>query len=240
MDTRKFNKGEVKVIAHRGLSGIETENTASAFVAAANRSYYGIESDIYRTADGKFAVSHDPSLLRSAGRDMLVEEHTLAELQSVTLLDKSGTKCRPDLIVPSLETYISICKKYGKRAVLELKSAFTEEETARIIEIIDGFGYLPSTTFISFKYSNLAKIRALLPSQSVQFLFNEFSEETIEMLVRDRVDVDVRHTALVSKELIDRLHEGGLTVNCWTVDDPARAEELVSLGVDYITTNILE
>ena len=47
MDTIKFDKKKTVMIAHRGLSGIETENTNSAFVAAGNRSYYGIETDIH-------------------------------------------------------------------------------------------------------------------------------------------------------------------------------------------------
>ena len=64
MNTVKFEKGETLVVAHRGLSGIERENTNSAFVAAANRSYYGIETDIHRTADGKFVVNHDGNLKR--------------------------------------------------------------------------------------------------------------------------------------------------------------------------------
>ena len=34
MDTVKFDKKETKVIAHRGLSGIERENTCPAFGAA--------------------------------------------------------------------------------------------------------------------------------------------------------------------------------------------------------------
>ena len=34
MNTIKFDKKNVRVVAHRGLSGIEVENTNSAFVAA--------------------------------------------------------------------------------------------------------------------------------------------------------------------------------------------------------------
>ena len=56
MNTRKFEKKSTKVIAHRGLSGIEVENTCSAFVAAGNRSYFGIECDIHPTLDKKFVV----------------------------------------------------------------------------------------------------------------------------------------------------------------------------------------
>ena len=44
----------------------------------------------------------------------------------------------------------------------------------------------------------------------------------------------------LSRELVDRLHALGLVVNCWTVDDVARAEALIAMGVDQITTNILE
>jgi glycerophosphoryl diester phosphodiesterase len=53
------------------------------------------------------------------------------------------------------------------------------------------------------------------------------------------MDIDIQHGAL-TKERIDAMHQAGLEVNCWTVDDPARAEELAQWGVDYITSNILE
>ena len=122
MDTIKFEKNATRVIAHRGLSGIEVENTNSAFVGAGNRSYYGIETDIYRTADGHFVVSHDNNLKRIAGVDVFVENATLAELQDIVLFDKDGTKGRIDLRLACLESYISICKKYEKHAILELKS----------------------------------------------------------------------------------------------------------------------
>ena len=59
MNTIKFDKKDTRVIAHRGLSGLEKENTNSAFVAAGNRSYYGIETDIHRTKDGHFVINHD-------------------------------------------------------------------------------------------------------------------------------------------------------------------------------------
>ena len=68
MDTvRLANKGSCRMIAHRGLAALERENTAAAFLAAANRSYYGIETDVHVTRDGKFVVVHDSDLMRVAG-----------------------------------------------------------------------------------------------------------------------------------------------------------------------------
>ena len=239
MDTIKFDRKNVLTVAHRGVSGIEKENTNAAFVAAGNRSYYGIETDIHRTADGKFVICHDGDLVRVAGEKISVEETSYSVLKNVVLFDKDGKKGREDLRPPLLEDYIGICKKYGKQAVLELKTAFADEEIAKIIEIINSFEYLNSTTFISFNYDNLAKIRAFIPKQSVQLLFKELTDEIFDRLVTDGMDVDIYYKGL-SKEIIDKLHGAGLKINCWTVDNKELAEQLVQWGVDYITTNILE
>ena len=46
METIKVPFKNVKMVAHRGLSGLEKENSLAAFIAAGNRSYFGIECDI--------------------------------------------------------------------------------------------------------------------------------------------------------------------------------------------------
>ena len=239
MDTVKIKSKNTKIIAHRGLSGIETENTAAAFVAAGNRSYYGIETDIHRTSDGRFVVIHDNDLSRVSGEKIPVEDVTLATLQSIVLFDKDGTKDRADLRPCTLENYISICKKYEKHCVLELKSNFSDEEIARIIAIFQELDYINDVTFISFHYENLEKIKCILPEQSVQYLFSECTEELIEKLAAAKMDVDARYTAL-NEENVKKMHEAGLKVNCWTVDSPDEGKRLAEIGVDFITSNILE
>ena len=239
MNTIKFDNKTTRVVAHRGLSGLERENTASAFVAAGNRNYDGIETDIYRTSDARFVVNHDGRADRVGGVRVDMETTPWELLREIVLYDTDGTKDRYDLRLPSLENYITICKKYEKHCILELKSVFTDEETAAFIELIRGYDYLDGVTFISFHYENLLKVRALLPEQSCQFLTGEVSDEMIARLKADRLDIDVHHAGL-TPERIQAMHAAGLTINCWTVDDPARGEELAAWGVDQITSNILE
>ena len=88
METIKFDKKDTKVIAHRGLSGIEFENTNASFIAAANRSYFGIEADVHVTKDGKFVVIHDDSTGRVSDSKLIIEESTYEELKMVRLGDK--------------------------------------------------------------------------------------------------------------------------------------------------------
>jgi hypothetical protein len=45
MDTIKIDHGETKMIAHRGVSGIELENTCASFLLAGSKSYFAVESD---------------------------------------------------------------------------------------------------------------------------------------------------------------------------------------------------
>ena len=239
MDTVKIaSKNGVRMVAHRGASALERENTCASFLAAANRSYYGIETDLYRTKDGRFAICHDPSLLRCGGVDLKIEESTLEELRAVTLFDIDGESRRSDLRVPELSDYISICKKYEKVAVLELKSAFTDDEIGKILAIIGD--YLASVTFISFIPENLLKVRAQAPEATCQLLPAKNDPEWIfKFCTENRIDLDVYFGAL-TKEIIDMAHAAGLKVNCWTVDQPADAEKMIALGVDYITSNRLE
>lgn len=239
MNTIKFNKQNVRMVAHRGLSGIEVENTNAAFVAAGNRSYYGIETDIYRSADGRFMIIHDGNLIRVAGETIAAETVSADVFQSVVYYDKDGKKDRLDLRASTLENYIKICKKYEKHCVIELKSQFTDEEIERIIAIITDMGYIDNVTFISFYYENLLKVRRVRPEQSAQYLFGELTDEIRDMLIRDRIDVDIYFGGLSEQNVAD-FHAAGLKVNCWTVDSAEDGERLASWGVDFITSNILE
>lgn len=228
------------MVAHRGCSGLETENTASAFVAAGNRSYFGIETDVRKTKDGFFVLHHDKQLTRLAGEDITVSDATFAELRALTLIDKrSGEKCRGDLCIATLQEYILICKRYEKMAVLELKHGLEEEDVYEICDIIEKLGYLDHTVFIAFDYEYLTYVRRKHPLQPVQFLTEEFTQELGERLKADRFDLDIRRSALMA-EHVAICHANGIRVNVWTVDDPDRARELADWGVDYITSNILE
>lgn len=239
MNTIKYNSKNTLTVAHRGVSGLERENTNAAFIAAGNRSYFGVETDIYRTSDGHFVVNHDGNANRVGGVNVAMESTPWELLREVVLYDMDGTKDRYDLRLPSLENYISICKRYEKYCVLELKSVFTPEETAAMIDLIRGYDYLDHVIFISFHYEDLLNVRAILPDQPCQYLTGDNSDEMIAKLVADKMDIDILHTAL-TEERVTAMHKAGLKVNCWTVDDPARGEELANWGVDYITSNILE
>ena len=242
MNTIKIESKGVKIIAHRGLSGIERENTCPAFVAAGNRSYFGIETDVHKTADGKFIIIHDESTERVSGgkHNINVELSDYSAVEDIVLPDLDGNFTRKDIKIPLLSEYISICKKYSKICVLELKNPFKKEDIAEMIEEIKSLGYIDNMIFISFSMENCVYTRELLPDAKIQWLVGkDVNENDIKTLVDNHLDVDVYYPAL-TKEIVDYIHNLGMEINCWTCDSKEDAEKLIEMGVDYITTNILE
>ena len=237
-DTIHVNLPGVKMVAHRGVSGLERENTCAAFVAAGNRSYFGVETDIHRTADGRYIVFHDDNLTRLLGDGRVVEEMRFDELRALRLTDLDGN-ARGDLLLPTLEEYVHICKKYDKDCVLEIKNHFEPEDIDNVIAIIRGIGWLERTIFISFDLPNMICIRERLPEQKAQFLISDYHDWLVDTLKLHRLDLDIKYTAL-TKERVEELHAAGIEVNVWTVDTLEDAQRMVEYGVDYITSNIVE
>ena len=243
MNTIKLNTTgtNVKMIAHRGLSGLEAENTCAAFVAAGNREkYFGIECDIHRTLDGKFVIFHDDNTKRMAKDSMIVEETTFDTLRSLRLGEpRNDLYHRADLVMPTLEEYINICAKYEKYAVLELKNEFTASDIYKIMGMIDKLGYLDHTIIISFCLKNLIRLRKRYPSIKAQFLLSAWEDKHMDSLVKYDLDLDIKYTA-VTEELCRKIHEAGKVINAWTVDTVEEGQRLIDCGIDFITTNILE
>lgn len=240
MDTIKINNKNVKMVAHRGLSGIEKENTCSAFVAACNRAtYFGVETDVHRTADGQYIIFHDDNTARVGIDHMVIEETTFETLRKLQLTDIDGKRGRIDLTMPNLMEYIEICKKYGKYCVLELKNQFKASDVYKIVGMIEKAGYLDHVIFISFALKNLIYLRRRYPNQPAQYLVKEWDDKLLETLNQYHLGIDIYYKSATT-ENVRKVHDLGQEYNVWTVNEAVDGDALVEMGVDYITTNILE
>ena len=234
------NKGNTQVIAHRGLCGLEPENTHAAYIAAANRSYYGIESDAHKTSDGKYVMMHDANTLRMSGDDIEIGKATYETLRNLRLKQKDGVRGRTDLRIPSLEEYLGICKYYGKKAILELKDNLTAEDVDEICRMVEALEYMDETIFISFKLNNLILVKERNPQQAAQYLVeNPIDDDFIQEMADKGLGIDARQD-LFTEEILQKCRAKGVQTNAWTVNKPDMARKLMDWGIDFITTNILE
>lgn len=236
MKPTPFAAGGAKSVAHRGLSALYPENSGEAFRAAAQLPYFGIETDVHVTRDGKFVVIHDDTTGRVGDRDLSVEGSTAAELAEVRLLGKDGAP--RELRIPALRDYLDICREGDKVCVLELKNRFDPADIQRLLAEVEAAGCRDRMIYISFFMENLDTLRKLDPACTVQFLISKWTEELLPTLIEKKMDLDIHYGAL-DEEKVHAILDAGLTLNAWTVDDPAKAEQLAAWGVHQITSNIL-
>lgn len=233
MDTIKINnKRNTLIIAHRGLSGMQTENTAQAFEAACKRSYYGVECDVHVTSDGKYVIFHDDSTGRLCTENLIIEQTPFDTLRNLNYKDGVSK-------MATLEEYLHIIAKYNKVCVIELKNHMPEKNIAEIINICKQVYMLEKIIFISFDFENLSVVRKLLPKQCIQFLTDKLYDGTIEKLIQNNFGIDIGFWAF-SDEIIAQLQKENIIINCWTCDERESAQKLIDAGVNFITTNILE
>jgi glycerophosphoryl diester phosphodiesterase len=222
-----MNTGPV-VIAHRGASRAQVENTVAAFRRARELGAEWVELDVRIARDGALVVHHDARY---------------ADGRAVCDVD---SRDRPSS-VPQLDDALDACAGMGVNA--EIKNSPGEpghDPDARVVDalvdVVRRRASNPPLLVSSFDEPTLRRLRALDPQCDTALLTFELPDDRVDALVA-RV-VAAGHRALhpfdrtVDAALVDAAHRVGLSVNVWTVDDPARIAELAALGVDGICTNV--
>ncbi|WP_305092286.1 glycerophosphodiester phosphodiesterase family protein [Prescottella sp. R16] len=133
-------------------------------------------------------------------------------------------------------------------------TATPQEYVDAILREVRAAGVVDKVMIQSFDWSSLPLVRAAEPSIPLVMLWNEPKWVTGSpwtgpvdydavggdiFAAAQQLGADVMsptHT-LVDANLIEGAHDAGRRVVPWTVDDPARMNELVDLGVDGIITN---
>lgn len=127
-----------------------------------------------------------------------------------------------------------------KNILLEIKDGFNKKDIIRMVELIKTLDYLDNVIFISFVYENLVDLREILPNCNIQFLTDkEIDNKLIAKLKKYNFDLDI-HFHRINKESLNLLHNNDIKVNVWICYNKEKTETLSKLGVDFITSNILE
>ena len=142
----------MKIIGHRGAAGLALENTKESIQAALKTGVDAIEFDIRVTKDQQLVINHDKSLLRTFRKDLVIAEHTLAELRKAA---------------PRLMTFHELLELTGKTPlVIELKEVtpakLLKPELAKIKHDL--------YSIVSFKIEALQSIQKDFPDVHMSLL----------------------------------------------------------------------
>ncbi len=228
---------EVTLVAHRGYRSVAPENTTASFEEAGKAGFWGAECDIYRTADGKWVVTHDSHTYRMMDKSAFVEKKTYDELMEQTVDNGVNIDKYPDLKFCSLSEYLQICSDYNMTAVIELKGKNNTEHYDEIVYMVKQYDV--DSVYISFHFENLEKIRELT-DVPVYYLVKKIEQEDIDLAkTLDNCGIDFNGNKEKNFEsgMIKKCINQGLEVGAWTIDDPDVLDKLIDEGVTLITTD---
>lgn len=250
MNTKAVDYGALYA-AHRGYSSKYPENTALAFEKAGeSKRFWGIESDVYNTADGQLVMIHDNSLNRTTNISSAdpnygkgINDLTYSQIESYNIkgVNKKDYNYVYSERIPTLATYLSTCKKYNKHAILELKGLNDPKYYTQIIDEIYNAGMQNDTTLISFKFGYLENIKNTIPrakDMPVLFLFsNALTDDDYTYLCHfTNAGINIKSTAVTTDQLnkAKALH---LSFAIWTITSSSQATNLVNQGSGMVTVN---
>jgi glycerophosphoryl diester phosphodiesterase len=218
------------VIAHRGASGYEPENTLLAFQSALDMKADAIECDVQVCKSGEAIVFHDYNLKRITGVGGKLKNKKLALIRK---LDAGKGEKIPTLneMLDFLDAKIDIN--------LELKSKGSALPTALVIRRSIRTGHWKNENFFvsSFFTRELKHFHEMCPDIPISLLYNRRPKKLkkfLRILHPSAVHLNVK---FIKKKWIDLAHQYDLKVYVWTVDSPEIASILYSDGVDGFFTN---
>lgn len=231
-------KNNIKLIAHRGLSGIAPENSLEAFNLCGLYGYYGVECDIHVTKDHQFVVFHDFSLGRMINKQGLIKDLTVPEIKALDIVASNGINKYNNVKIPLLSEYLDVCVKHNLTPIIEIKDVVDLEDLDLLMDLLKSYKLFLSAYIISFNLEYLIYLRKYYPTLNIQYLVEEVNDEIIATCIKYQMNLDI-NGYFINEDIIKECHKNKILVNVYTIDKPEHAILLSDINVDFITTNIL-
>ncbi|MGW7356733.1 glycerophosphodiester phosphodiesterase [Streptomyces sp. NPDC054802] len=213
-------------IGHRGVMGVEPENTLRSFVCAEQSGMDAIELDLHLSKDGALAVMHDAEVDRTTDGKGPIAEKTLAELRQ---LDAGGGER-----VPVFEEVLDAVRSPLQAEIKDVAAARALAEVMRRRDLV------PRVEVSSFHDEAIAEISALVPGVRTVLIASRWGADVVDRaraVGAHSLALNIRRLTL---ETVEHAHAEGLGVIGWVVNTQDHLRLVRALALDGATTDYPE
>jgi len=211
------------VVAHRGASGYEVENTLAAFRTAAKLGADAVELDIHETADGAIVVHHGNMV---AGRH--ISQCALWELRGHVLPNGEP--------IPMLEEALSVILPH-LMAYVETKT-ISPENDARLSDIIDDSPAPARVALHAFDHRIIQRFAARRPHTHRGVISASYPVNAVRCMADADAQTLWEEWPFIDEALVQSVHGAGMTIYAWTVNNREQMDRLLRLGVDALVSDM--
>ena len=218
------------IIAHRGASGYEPENTLRSFKRALQMGANMIELDVYQCKSGQVVVIHDSTIDRTTNGSGSVKDLTFAQLQKYD----AGKGER----IPLLSQVFDLVNNQIP-IMIELKEANAAKPVAHLIEQYVHDKKWPYDSFIvtSFDHYAIKELKKINPHIKTGVIFEGMPIGLAQIATRAGAQHAILYFDSVTPAFIKDAHKRKVKLFSYTVNNKPLAQKLIEQGVDGIITN---
>ncbi|MGY3684310.1 glycerophosphoryl diester phosphodiesterase [Streptomyces sp. TE33382] len=213
-------------IGHRGVMGVEPENTLRSFVRAEQAGMDAIELDLHLSKDGALAVMHDADVDRTTDGSGPIAGKTLAELRELD----AGLGERVPVFEEVLDTV-------GSPLQAEIKDAAAARALAGVMV---RRGLAGRVEVSSFHDGAVAEIARLVPGVRTVLIASRWGGDVVERARAVGAATLALNIRRLTLEVVEEAHREGLKVIGWVVNTQDHLRLVRALGLDGATTDFPE
>jgi glycerophosphoryl diester phosphodiesterase len=227
----------MKYIAHRGLSMHHPENTLLAFEKAIHAGATAIELDVQRCATGELFVLHETDISRTTTGTGDVRQLSYEQLKKLRVKDAHGNITQHHM--PTLNEVLDMTE--GVLVNIEVKAADSIGHLEGVVNEYIAAGRNPHDFLISsYKKTEILRSLRVLPLvPAAVILWGTPSEDEIDLYASwgvSAIHLDW-NDGDTTEAVVRRIHDRGMCIGIYTINDESDAEAAEALGVDYIFTD---
>jgi glycerophosphoryl diester phosphodiesterase len=226
------------LIAHRGASAIEPENTQAAFKKALEFPFVKmIELDVYAIPSGQVMVMHDDKVDRTTNGTGDIMECSFEYLRSLDAGGGRGKDGKKREQIPTLNEALDLIDR-RVRVNIELKGENTAEPVKKIVMEYLTKGWVPDDFLVSsFNHEEVEKFKQIMPGTPVGIIVDgkpRGCTAYAQGIKACSISLSVKST---NQEIVDDAHRRGIKVFCWTLKKAGEIQRVCQFGVDGIFVN---
>jgi len=232
-------------IAHRGAGKLAPENTLAAFALGRQHGYLAFECDVKASADGELYLLHDDTLDRTTtGRGPVAA----LSWPQLARLDAGSWHSAPYLgePLPRLAELARWLHRESAWLDLEIKPCpGTEATTGQAVALAAAALWATPEQrsrllLSSFSTEALQAAHQAAPELACGLLLDELRPGWQAQAEQPGCCAVITHHRWMDAALVQWLHQRGLAAMVYTVNDPAEAARLQSIGVDSLITDAVD
>jgi glycerophosphoryl diester phosphodiesterase len=213
-------------IGHRGVMGVEPENTLRSFLAAERAGLDLIELDLHLSKDGALVVMHDAEVDRTTDGSGAITEKTLAELRALD----AGRGER----VPVFEEVLDAVRTPLQA---EIKDVAAARALAEVMHRRDLVGRVEVS---SFHDEAVAEIARLVPGVRTALIASRYGTDVVERAVEAGAATVCLNIRRLTLEVVEHARKADLKIIAWVVNTLDHLRLVRALELDGATTDYPE